>query len=62
MRGRKQLHLLSVEWEEDQVQDLATKAARIFERNVVGPRKYMKLYEQYTLLLNGEAAVDRDRE
>ena len=50
------LHLLSVDWEEDYVQDLVNTALRVFERNITGPVKYRRLYEKYGLLLNGEAA------
>ena len=40
------LYLLSVNWEEARVQELCSEAVEIFERNVLGPRKYMKLYDK----------------
>lgn len=52
----KSLHLLSVDWEEDHIQDLAKKAIQIFENNVIGPVKYKTLYDKYEVLLNGDAA------
>ena len=54
-------YLLSVGWEEDFVQDMCARAVSIFERNVPGPRKYLRLYDAYKHLLNGDADKDRDR-
>ena len=51
----KSLHLLSVDWEEDHIQDLVSKAIQIFENNLTGPVRYRMLYDKYELLLNGEA-------
>lgn len=48
-------YLLSVDWEEHQVQELVAKAIRTFERNLVGPVDYIRLYDEYSDLLNGSA-------
>ena len=33
----------------------------MFEKNVVGPIRYRKIYEKYSTLLNGNAAKDKDQ-
>jgi len=53
--------LFSVCWEEDRVQELCKEAILIFESNLIGPRKYIKLYNEYTELLNGNAEKERDQ-
>eukprot|EP00095_Tigriopus_kingsejongensis_P002576 maker-scaffold274_size229011-snap-gene-1.23 protein:Tk02576 transcript:maker-scaffold274_size229011-snap-gene-1.23-mRNA-1 annotation:"hypothetical protein LOTGIDRAFT_210054" len=59
MRG-KPLYLLSVNWEEDQVQRLYRRAMDILDRNIVGPKAYVSMYDKYDLLLNGKALEERD--
>ena len=48
-------------WEEDKVQLLVREAESIFDRNTVGPKRYISLYQKYTGLLSGEADKDKDR-
>ncbi len=54
------LFLLPVGWHEDHVQNLVKQAMDIFDRNVIGPRRYISLYETYSTLLNGQAEKDKD--
>ena len=43
------------------MQGLVREAQTIFDRNTVGPRRYISLYEKYSGLLSGEADRDKDR-
>jgi hypothetical protein len=54
------LHLHSVEWNEDHVQSLVTRATDIFSRNAVGPMKYTRMYSKYSQLLTADADRERD--
>ena len=54
------LYLLPVRWEEDHIQDLVKQAMEIFDKNIVGPKRYIALYEKYSTLLNGQADRIRD--
>ena len=38
------LYLLSVDWEEDLVQNLVSKVVDVLDRNTVGPIKYIRYY------------------
>ncbi len=60
-RPHRPLYLLSVGWDENFVQQQCARAVDIFERNVARPRKYLRLYDDYGHLLNGDADRDRDR-
>ncbi len=55
------MYLLSVSWEEDYVQAMCARAVDIFQRNVAGPTRYLRLYDSYKQLLNGDADKERDR-
>ncbi len=59
LRGAN-LYLLPVNWEEDHIQDLVRQAQDIFDKNIIGPKKYICLYEKYSELLNGDAERDKD--
>ncbi len=48
-------------WEEDKIQSLVREAEAIFDRNTIGPKRYISLYEKYTGLLSGAADQDKDR-
>lgn len=39
---------------------MVKQAEEIFDRNVVGPKKYINLYNKYATLLNGEAEKDKE--
>lgn len=60
MKGRS-MFLLSVNWEEDQVQALYRRAMEILDRNVIGPKSYVHIYDKYEALLNGQALKERDQ-
>ena len=42
------MYLLSVSWEENHVQSLVSQVTQIFDANTVGPRDYIRIYDQYT--------------
>lgn len=48
-------------WEEDKIQHLVDEALDIFDRNTVGPNRYISLYGKYTGLLSGEADQDKNK-
>ena len=54
------LYLLPVRWPEDRVQDLVRQAEEIFDLNVIGPRRYITMYDKYSKLLTGQAEKDKD--
>ena len=54
------MYLLPVSWEEDHIQNLVSEATKIFQSNTIGPRKYIKSYDKYSTLLNGQAKLDKD--
>lgn len=55
------LFLLPVSWEEEHIQDLVKQAMDIFYSNIIGPKRYISLYDKYTTLLNGQADKDKDK-
>ena len=54
------MFLLSVDWEEDYIQDICNKVSEVFDANAVGPMKYIKMYEKYSGLLSGQADKERN--
>ena len=48
-------------WDEDFVQRQCARAVEIFDANVSGPRRYLRIYDGYRHLLDGRADKDRDR-
>ncbi|XP_059095302.1 dynein axonemal heavy chain 3-like [Tigriopus californicus] len=60
MKGRS-MFLLSVNWEEDKVQALYRRAMEILDRNIIGPKSYVHIYDKYEALLSGQALKDRDQ-
>ena len=55
------LFLLPVNWEENYIQDLVRQAIEIFDKNIIGPKRYIKLYDTYSNLLTGQAEEDKDK-
>ena len=41
------MFLLHVSWEENHVQHLVNQVIEIFDSNTIGPRDYIKIYDQY---------------
>ena len=54
------LFLLPVRWQEDHIQGLVRQAEEIFDKNIIGPKKYITLYDKYSTLLTGQAEIDKD--
>ena len=48
-------------WEEDKVQALVREAEAIFDRNTIGPIRYVAMYQKYSGLLSGEADKDKNK-
>ena len=38
------MYLLPVRWEEDHIQGLVKQVGEIFDKNIIGPKKYIALY------------------
>jgi len=51
----QRLMLSCVSAEESLVTDFIQRAMEIFQRNTLGPQKYLNLYRKYTDLLNGKS-------
>ncbi|KAJ0065368.1 hypothetical protein NL108_007569, partial [Boleophthalmus pectinirostris] len=51
----EELHLHTVHPEEQLLTDIINKAREVFDRNTVGPLKYLNEYEKYRTLLDGRA-------
>ncbi|XP_035261919.1 dynein heavy chain 3, axonemal [Anguilla anguilla] len=49
------LNLRTVRPEEDLVTDLVNRAMEVFQKNTVGPQKYLNVYKKYSDLLNNNA-------
>ncbi|XP_061086442.1 dynein axonemal heavy chain 3 [Conger conger] len=49
------LNLRTVRPEEDLVTDLVNRAMEVFQKNTVGPQKYLNVYKKYSDLLNNDA-------
>ncbi|XP_066465573.1 dynein axonemal heavy chain 3 [Tiliqua scincoides] len=52
------LILRTVQEDESLVSDYVNKSAEIFDRNVIGPQKYLNVYKKYNDLLNKNADQD----
>jgi len=55
---QQRLMLSSVSANEPLVKDFIQRAMDIFQRNTVGPEKYLNLYRKYAELLNGKSDQD----
>ncbi|XP_047106954.1 dynein axonemal heavy chain 3 [Schistocerca piceifrons] len=54
----EETYLKPVYEEEDRVQQILSKALSSFDKNSVGPQKYLVTYDPYMHLLNGEASEE----
>lgn len=58
--AQSKMYLLPVGWQEDHVQECVRKVEAIFRKNTEGPAEYVRMYDKYSDLLDGEADREKD--